>query len=160
MAQIESEKQNITKSVNLFLGRCHNYLQKAGSVYVVADTDGHIFSDLDAFELSNDVITGKKNNESSTTHMLPATGHSGKNFSHLEINQSESCVTSTSCNTFFSANAQNVIPSVLSSLSFAGFTSSAPTSVLSSSQGITYNNFPSLSTNGNVLSTSKPICHM
>ena len=47
MAQIESKKQNITKSVNLFLGRCHNYLQKAGSVYVVSDTDAHIFSDLD-----------------------------------------------------------------------------------------------------------------
>ena len=149
MAQIESEKRNITKSVNLLLGRCHNYLQKAGSVYVVSDTDGRIFNDLDSLELSNDTVTSKTNNESSASHLLRATDHSGKHFSHLENYQSEYCVTSTLTNSFFSTNAQNVIPSAVSS----------PTSVLSFSQGITYSNFPSISTSGNVLSTSKPICH-
>ena len=130
----------------------------------MSDTDGHIFSDLDLFELSNDVVTSETNNESSAAHLLPATDHSGKNFTHLEINQrertqSESCVTFTSSSIFFNTNAQNVIPSAVSSLSFSGFTSSAPTSVLSSSQGITYSTFPSLSINGNALPTSKPICH-
>ena len=74
MVGITSEKQNITNSVDLFLGRCHNYLQKVGSVYVVSDTDGHIFSDLDAIELSNDVVTSETNN-STATHLLPETGH-------------------------------------------------------------------------------------
>ena len=119
--------------MNFALARCQTYLQKSDSIETVPDTDGSIFSDLDAFELSNDVATNETNN-SNATHFLPATGHSGKNFLHLEINQSVSRVHSTSCNTFFSTNEQNVIPTVVSSLSFAGFTSSAPTSVLASSQ--------------------------
>ena len=47
MSEIESDKENITKRANFFLALCWNHLQKK-TLNTVSDTDGHIFSDLNA----------------------------------------------------------------------------------------------------------------